>query len=111
MSRLDNINNDMTFEEMLDQSFKSTYNGEKVTGVVTGITFKGVHYEMIVDVDGFKWMIQSTDMEPVGKTIGLHIEPDAFHIMKRSEYSGMFGDYSTFSDEMDEEQPEEEVES
>lgn len=37
MSRLDNINNDMTFEEMLDQSFKSTYNGEKVTGVVTGI--------------------------------------------------------------------------
>lgn len=37
MSNLDNINNDMTFEEMLDKSFKSTYNGEKVTGVVTGI--------------------------------------------------------------------------
>lgn len=37
MSRLDNINNDMTFEEMLEQSFKSTYNGEKVTGIVTGI--------------------------------------------------------------------------
>ena len=37
MSRLDNISNDMTFEEMLEQSFKSTYNGEKVTGVVTGI--------------------------------------------------------------------------
>lgn len=37
MSRLDNIDNDMTFEEMLEQSFKSTYNGEKVTGVVTSI--------------------------------------------------------------------------
>ena len=37
MSRMDNISNDMTFEEMLEQSFKSTYNGEKVTGVVTGI--------------------------------------------------------------------------
>ena len=37
MSNLDNINNDMTFEEMLDKSFKSTYNGEKVSGVVTGI--------------------------------------------------------------------------
>jgi len=81
-----------------------------LTGVVTNITFKGVHYEMIVDVDGFKWMIQSTDLQPVGKTIGLHIEPDAFHIMKRSEYSGVFGDYSSFSDEMDEEKPEEEVE-
>lgn len=81
-----------------------------LTGVVTGITFKGVHYEMIVDVDGFKWMIQSTDMEPVGKTIGLHIEPDAFHIMKRSEYSGRFGDYSSFSDEMDETSQPEEVE-
>ena len=81
-----------------------------LTGVVTGITFKGVHYEMIVDVGGFKWMIQSTDMEPVGKTIGLHIEPDAFHIMKRSEYSGKFGDYSSFSDEMDENSQPEEVE-
>ena len=28
--------------------------------------------------------------------------PDGFHIMKKSEYSGMFGDYSTFSDEMEE---------
>lgn len=37
MSNLENINNDMTFEEMLEQSFKSTYNGEKVTGVVTSI--------------------------------------------------------------------------
>jgi len=37
MSRMDNISNDMTFEEMLEQSFKSTYNGEKVTGIVTGI--------------------------------------------------------------------------
>lgn len=37
MSRLDNISNEMSFEEMLEQSFKSTYNGEKVIGVVTGI--------------------------------------------------------------------------
>ena len=33
--------------------------------------------------------------------IGLHIEPDAIHVMKKSEYSGKFGDYSTFSEEMD----------
>ncbi len=71
-------------------------------GTVTSVTFKGVHYEIIVDIDGFKWMIQTTDFEPVGKEIGLYIEPDAIHIMKKSEFSGQFGDYSTFSDEMDE---------
>jgi spermidine/putrescine transport system ATP-binding protein len=71
-------------------------------GVVSSVTFKGVHYEIIVDIDGFKWMIQSTDFVDVGAKIGLYIEPDAIHIMKKSEFSGMFGDYSTFSDEMDE---------
>ena len=71
-------------------------------GTVTSVTFKGVHYEMIVDIGGFKWMIQSTDEQKVGDNIGLFIEPDAIHIMKKSEYSGMFGDYSSFSEEYDE---------
>ena len=70
-------------------------------GLVTGVTFKGVHYEIIVDVSGFKWMIQTTDFVAEGETIGLYIEPDAIHIMKKSEFSGMFGDYSSFSDELD----------
>ena len=70
-------------------------------GLVTGVTFKGVHYEIIVDVCGFKWMIQSTDFVAEGQTIGLSIDPDAIHIMKKSEFSGMFGDYSSFSDELD----------
>ena len=72
-----------------------------ISGEVTSVTFKGVHFEIIVDIDGFKWMIQTTDFEPVGAKIGLFIEPDAIHIMKKSEYSGMFGDYSSFSDELD----------
>ena len=70
-------------------------------GLVTGVTFKGVHYEIIVDVSGFKWMIQTTDFVAEGETIGISIDPDAFHIMKKSEFSGMFGDYSSFSDELD----------
>ena len=70
-------------------------------GLVTGVTFKGVHYEIIVDVSGFKWMIQTTDFVAEGETIGLYIEPDAIHIMKKSEFSGMFGDYSSFSDELE----------
>ena len=72
-----------------------------LSGLVTSVTFKGVHYEIIVDIGGFKWMIQSTDYVAPNETIGVYIEPDAIHIMKKSEYSNMFGDYSTFSNEMD----------
>ena len=72
-----------------------------LTGTVTSVTFKGVHYEIIVDIKGFKWMIQSTDYVAPEARIGLFIEPDAIHIMKKSKYSGMFGDYSSFSDEID----------
>ena len=71
-------------------------------GIVTSVTFRGVHFEIIVDIGGFKWMIQTTDFHPEGAEVGLIIEPDAIHVMKKSKYSGMFGDYSTFSDEMDE---------
>lgn len=70
-------------------------------GEISSVTFKGVHYEIIVNIGGFKWMIQTTDYAAPGATIGLYIEPDAIHIMKKSEYSGKFGDYSTFSEEMD----------
>lgn len=73
-----------------------------LTGTSTSVTFKGVHFEILVDVGGFIWMIQTTqEHHKVGETIGMYIEPDAIHIMKRSEYSGEFGDYSSFSDEMD----------
>ncbi len=72
-----------------------------LSGEVTSVTFKGVHFEIIVDINGFKWMIQTTDFEPVGAKIGLYIEPDAIHIMKKSEYSGVFGDYSSYSDELE----------
>ncbi|MBQ6365093.1 MAG: ABC transporter ATP-binding protein [Oscillospiraceae bacterium] len=78
-------------------------------GVVTSVTFLGVHYEIIVDIDGFKWMIQTTDFVDVDERIGLVIEPDAIHVMKKSEYSGLYGDYSSFSNEFDElDVPEEE---
>ncbi|MBR4743229.1 MAG: ABC transporter ATP-binding protein [Oscillospiraceae bacterium] len=80
-------------------------------GVVTSVTFMGVHYEVIVDIGGFKWMIQTTDFVDVDEHIGLSIDPDAIHIMKKSEYSGLYGDYSSFSNELDElSQPDEEEE-
>ena len=38
----------------------------------------------------------------MGDHIGLALTPNDIHVMEKSEYSGVFGDYSTFSDEMDE---------
>ena len=74
----------------------------QLTGTVTEVTFKGMHYDIIVDFRGFKWLIQTTDFSPVGAKIGVKIDPDGFHIMKKSAYSGMFGDYSSYSSEYDE---------
>ena len=71
-------------------------------GEVTSVTFRGVHFEIIVDIENFKWMIQTTDEHKVGETVGLIIVPDAIHIMKKSKYSGLYGDYSSYSDEIDE---------
>ncbi len=71
-------------------------------GDVTQVTFMGVHNEIIVDIGGFKWMIQTTDSVNEGERIGISLDPDAIHIMKKSEYSGMFGDYSSYSNELDE---------
>ena len=71
-------------------------------GTVTSVTFKGVHYDTIVDFKGFKWLIQTTDYCPEGSYIGIRLNPEDIHIMHKSEYSGMFGDYSSYSAEYDE---------
>ena len=73
-----------------------------LVGTVTSITFKGLNYDIIVDFRGFKWLIQSTDYQAVGNTIGIRLNPEDIHIMRKSEYSGMFGDYSSYSAEYDE---------
>ena len=63
-----------------------------LSGKITSVTFRGVHFEIIVDVQGFKWMIQTTDEHHEGEDVRLFVEPDAIHIMKKSKYSGTFGD-------------------
>ena len=74
----------------------------QLVGTVTNVTFKGMQYDIIVDFRGFKWLIQTTDHSPVGARIGVKIDSDGFHIMKKSEYSGQFGDYSSYSEEYEE---------
>ena len=77
-------------------------NQGQLKGTVTAVTFKGVHYDTIVDFYGFKWLIQTTDFCPVGRHIGIKIYPDGILVMKKSQYSGLFGDYSSYSEEYDE---------
>jgi len=74
----------------------------QLKGTVTNVTFKGMQYDIIVDFYGFKWLIQTTDFCPVDSVIGIKIDPDGIHVMKKSQYSGMFGDYSSYSEEYEE---------
>lgn len=55
-----------------------------LTGTVTHLIFKGVHYEMEVTTpDGFEWLVHSTDMFPVGKQVGIHVDPFDIQIMNK----------------------------
>ncbi len=74
---------------------------DTLPGKVTDVVFKGTFFETFVDVSGFIWLVQTTEYHKVGETIGMYIDADSIHVMKRSEYSGEFGDYSCFSDEFD----------
>lgn len=52
-------------------------------GTVQSVTFKGVHYEMMIQSDDFTWTVHSTAMAGEGETVGLSIAPEDIHIMKR----------------------------
>ena len=53
-------------------------------GIVTHLIFKGVHYEMEVTTpDGFEWLVDSTDMCPVGEKVGIHVDPFDIQIMNK----------------------------
>lgn len=54
-----------------------------LTGDVEAVTFKGVHYEMLIRSEEFLWMVHSTTMSPIGSKVGMIINPPEIHIMKR----------------------------
>jgi spermidine/putrescine transport system ATP-binding protein len=60
-----------------------TPEGDLLKGTVISVTFKGVHYEMLVESNGLRWIIHSTEMAPVHSQIGMHSPPDAIHIMRK----------------------------
>ena len=48
--------------------------------------FMGVHYEIIAQDDlGNDWLVHTTDKVEVGAKMNLFIEPDAIHVMRRSD--------------------------
>ncbi|MGL5677125.1 MAG: spermidine/putrescine ABC transporter ATP-binding protein [Cellulosilyticaceae bacterium] len=52
-------------------------------GIVENVTFKGVHYEMLINTGEFTWVVHSTAMAEAGSRIGLTLTPEDIHIMKR----------------------------
>ncbi|MCM1174060.1 MAG: ABC transporter ATP-binding protein [Blautia sp.] len=56
-----------------------------ITGVVTHLIFKGVHYEMEVMANGFEWLVHSTALSPVGRQVGIRVDPFNIQIMNKPE--------------------------
>ncbi len=56
-----------------------------IQGVVSHLIFKGVHYEMEVQANGFEWLVHSTDLFPVGTPVGIHVDPFDIQIMNKPE--------------------------
>ena len=56
-----------------------------LTGRVTSLIFKGVHYEMEVHANGFDWLVHSTDLSPVGTEVGISVDPFDIQIMNKPE--------------------------
>ena len=54
-----------------------------LVGEVKSVLFKGVHYEMMIDSDGYTWKVHSTAMQPIGSLVGLTIVPFNIHIMRK----------------------------
>ena len=56
-----------------------------IQGVVTHLIFKGVHYEMEIMANGFEWLVHSTTLFPVGKEVGIKVDPFNIQIMNKPE--------------------------
>lgn len=63
----------------------STCENSKISGVVRSVTFKGVHYEMVIDTSDFSWLVHSTKAAEVGSEVGIAFGPDDIHIMHKME--------------------------
>ncbi len=56
-------------------------------GTITSVIFKGVHYEIEVDANGYEWLIHTTEYHEQGKEVGLRVIPFNIQIMNKPESS------------------------
>ena len=61
-----------------------------VTGTVTAVTFKGMHYEITVESGKYEMVIVSTKAQKVGDKVGMSLEPDGIHIMIAEDHITRF---------------------
>lgn len=54
-----------------------------LTGKVNSVIFKGVHYEMEVITEDTTWIIHNIKHAEAGKIVGLIIDPESIHIMRK----------------------------
>ena len=66
----------------------TTYDKGMLKGVVKSCLFKGVHYEIMIDVDGIDYMAHSTLSKEEGEKVGINIIPDNIHVMRKGEVEG-----------------------
>jgi len=55
----------------------------QINGIVRNITFKGVHYEILVETELRTYKVQTTDYAEVGRHVGLKFGPEDIHVMYR----------------------------
>ena len=55
--------------------------------------FKGVHYQYILKSGKSEIEVQSTDKFNVGEEVGIYVEPDLIHIMKKEVTTNIFEGY------------------
>lgn len=56
----------------------------KLKGKVISVIFRGVHYEIKVEINNAIWIIHNTKHVAAGEEIGIDIFPDDIHIMRKT---------------------------
>ena len=59
------------------------YENGMLKGTVTSVIFKGVHYEIEVRDENHTWILHNTKHAEIGSKIGLSLDPESIHIMKK----------------------------
>lgn len=54
-----------------------------IKGIVESVVFKGVYYEMIISEGDRTWKAQSIKLKEKGNQVGIHLEPESIHIMRK----------------------------